>query len=336
MDAIRRAYESIKKQLESGTWTHGARLPSLAVLAKSCLVSRSTMWKAVGLLKKESLLHTRKRGGIFSGPEGAGETGASRQTYGWLRVKIRIGHDLISGNFPAGVLPPMNKLSLQYGIALNTVRKTLCALENDGVLKREGRQYHQVVNRTLASSRAMVLIAAGDGGHQIGLGDWRIQRVADSFERECVRLSYESRSIGFQHDSTDALLQFAAALKPIKEIGGFIVSMWHPGNQVRWKRWMDLLSLLDSRGKTGYHHRSGRGTCLPAGNPQEPHHPGPAHLRRTGGRRGGRCAHPPRVHQLCLYLRVFSFRMGEKKIRRSFPACEAIRPTPCIRKTVCA
>jgi DNA-binding transcriptional regulator YhcF (GntR family)/DNA-binding LacI/PurR family transcriptional regulator len=249
MDALTAAYEAMKHKLISGVWNPGDRLPSLAAMAHECSVSRTTMWKAIGLLQKESLVHTRMRGSIIAGPLGVSTHSRTESAYGWTRLKARLKQDMIRGALGPEPLPPMNKLALRYNVGLNTVRKSVRSLEQERVLAREGRYFRKAETFTTTTARSIMLIASGDEEHEIRFGDWRMQRIAESFERECVRLNFESRCIGFEHDSPAALLQFTGTLQRADNAVGFIVSMWDPITDVRRRRWMDLLRLLASKGK---------------------------------------------------------------------------------------
>ena len=94
MNAIFEAYSIIKKRLASGGWNEGARLPTLGALAELYGVSRTTMWRAIGRLQKENLVHVKQGGGILAGPAGVITPHANtdgRQGALWERLKGALG-----------------------------------------------------------------------------------------------------------------------------------------------------------------------------------------------------------------------------------------------------
>jgi DNA-binding LacI/PurR family transcriptional regulator/DNA-binding transcriptional regulator YhcF (GntR family) len=247
MDAIQSAFKTLKGELQSGVWNQGERLPSLAGLAHRCSVSRTTMWRALKLLKKESLLHTTKRGAITAGPAGVGPLKIVQHEYGWVRLKTRIRQDLITGNLSSGNLPPMNKLSLQYGVAIDTIRKSLMGLVREGVLAREGRSFRLKEHREISRRPSIVLISVKSTAHGTILFDGRLQRLAESLESECSRRGYQCRWEGLPQREPNGLLTFTSAIRKIDNPVGYIVSLWNPGSEMYWQRSLDALAFLVQR-----------------------------------------------------------------------------------------
>jgi DNA-binding GntR family transcriptional regulator/DNA-binding LacI/PurR family transcriptional regulator len=246
MNAVIFVFQSLKDRLQSGGWNPGDRLPSLYALAKEFDVSSTVVWRAIALLKKESLVFTKKRGSIIAGPSGIGTIKQSSASYGWERLQVLIKSDLIKGLFIQETLPPLNKLALRYGVAINTIRKSIAALSSEGLLERRGRSFRQVRVHSASSRRAMVMISAGDDEHRMITADQRTQRVMEAFERECSRLDFDCRCEGFAHDRADGLMHFISVIKSIPQISGCIVSMWNPFSDLRRQRWNDLLRFLGS------------------------------------------------------------------------------------------
>ena len=82
MNSVNHAYTIVRDKLAASGWPPGAHLPSLGELARECGVSRTTMWRAVGLLKAELLIDVRNRGAIIAGPPGSVSAIPSRSQ--WL------------------------------------------------------------------------------------------------------------------------------------------------------------------------------------------------------------------------------------------------------------
>ena len=156
MRTIHDIYSAMRKKLESGQWPLGTRLPSLAELAGQYSVSRTTMWRAVGLLQKDALLHAKNRGAIIAGPRGVAwseRKDDAPRGYLWERLKERIGRDIQSGVFAEPTLPLTSKLARRYGVALATIRKSLRMLVREHFLTEEGRRFRQDFAALLADAQ---------------------------------------------------------------------------------------------------------------------------------------------------------------------------------------
>src|SRR5690242_3030028 len=121
MSAVEQAAEVLRGKLRSGYWASGEKLPSLAELALLCNVSRATAWKAVAVLREQSLVTTRRGGAITAGVQE--RPSAVESGRGFERLASRIGTDLLLGRFPGTRVPPLCKLALQYDVSIPTVRK---------------------------------------------------------------------------------------------------------------------------------------------------------------------------------------------------------------------
>jgi DNA-binding LacI/PurR family transcriptional regulator/DNA-binding transcriptional regulator YhcF (GntR family) len=247
MNAIERAHQTIKARLADGIWSTGQRLPSIEQLSRLCAVSRTTMWKALALLQEESLVSTRRGGSIIAGVPSDKDHDQESGGYAWERLKIRIGREILQGAFFSGALPPVNKLALRYGVAIDTAKKALISLANDGQLVREGRQFRCAAKAAHRYRPAIVLLADEQQGGGMFLYDMRTNQVVESLERECVRLGYAPRFEGFRDTDPRGLLELKARLKAADAPIGFIVNMWPSWNETLRNRWIDLLAYLVSR-----------------------------------------------------------------------------------------
>jgi DNA-binding LacI/PurR family transcriptional regulator/DNA-binding transcriptional regulator YhcF (GntR family) len=244
MSSIKHAYETIKNRLGNGSWKAGQRLPSIEQLAKLCAVSRTTMWQALKLLQQESLVSAKRGGAIIAGAMPDPATGTEESGYAWERLKNRIGREILQGEFSNLVLPPIAKLAIKYGAAIDTVKKALKGLLHDGHLVHEGRTFSQAPKTAIRYRPTIVLIADESQGGGMFLYDMRTNQIVESLERECVRLGYSSRFIGFGDKTPNGLLDARAALKKIGTISGFVVNMWWVWNETNRQRWFDLLGYL--------------------------------------------------------------------------------------------
>jgi DNA-binding GntR family transcriptional regulator len=244
MDMVAHLSAALKRDLHSGIWPQGNRLPSLAELAGQYQVSRTTVWRAIGRLKNEGLVYTRKNGMIFSGPVVSPKPEYARAVFAWERFKNRLGADILAGAFDQKRLPAISKLSLRYGIAINTLKKALAGLIRDGLLVREGSGYAVARSRARGHQPAIVLIGNGDARTGLDASHVLTQRIIESFERECLRLHYRSQTVAFDVASADCLLEFTAESGRNSSVAGYIITLsdlWEPA---RRQRWIDLLGFL--------------------------------------------------------------------------------------------
>src|SRR5690349_9866421 len=107
MSAVEQAAEVLRGKLRSGYWASGEKLPSLAELALLCNVSRATAWKAVAVLREQSLVTTRRGGAITAGVQERPSAVPTESGRGFERLASRIGTDLLLGRFPGTRVPPL-------------------------------------------------------------------------------------------------------------------------------------------------------------------------------------------------------------------------------------
>jgi DNA-binding transcriptional regulator YhcF (GntR family) len=244
MDAITKSYELIKSRLTTHVWPDGTRLPSLDELAALCDVSKTTVWKALELLKKDLLISSKKGGVIIAGPPGmkGGNTDQTDQV--WKRIRAAIVQEIFTGSYQDKLLPPINKLSLRYGTAINTVKKALLQLTKEGVLERIGRKYSVVSRYSPHINNSIVFISTGDCEHGISVADFRTAAVLESFERECQRRGYYAICEAYNPAIPTGLLDLSSALKAVPNPVGYIVNIRATWNPEQWQRWLDLLRFL--------------------------------------------------------------------------------------------
>lgn len=257
MKSVQQAYSALKAKLLAGVWSSGDRLPPLAELAELCSVSRTTMWKATTLLKKELLLHTREGGAIIAGPQDQtrltkndsrppprpGLPESEIAPLQWMRLKERIGRELLFGSFSNPILPPVSKLALRYGVTPRTMKKAMAHLVQEGFLAMEGRRYRIAALKSSHHQRSIALIfEAGSIPY-----DPRTREVVASFERECLRMGYQCRLEGFDFRKPDGFIEMRRDVEAIRDLEGCVVNIWNPWDKTFRNRWVDLISYLATR-----------------------------------------------------------------------------------------
>jgi DNA-binding LacI/PurR family transcriptional regulator/DNA-binding transcriptional regulator YhcF (GntR family) len=248
MDPIETIYTSLKENLSSGVIPSGGRLPSLRQLSDQYGVSRSTAWKAIRQLQADKLIHTKPRGAITAGQPTAEPALFLPGGFAWERLKAQIGRDIHTHVFSDNDLPKVNKLALQYGAAVNTLKKALASLVQEGLLVREGLKYRISHTHFAGRGSTMVFISfAEKEASSVSIGDPRTEQLVLAFERECQHFGYSARCEGFDPSRASGFLGFSTTIRSISNVAGFIVPMWNPGTREYWKRWHDLLRFLAGR-----------------------------------------------------------------------------------------
>lgn len=134
--AVQKAKDFIIDKLKNQTWREGDRLPSIAALSGMAGVSLVTMWKAVGMLKRQGSINTRRGSRIYAGAGRSTIPPVSTRRSGSLEAKrILVEQDLLKGYFAPGKhLPTISELQARYGVCYGSMRKVLDALALDRVI----------------------------------------------------------------------------------------------------------------------------------------------------------------------------------------------------------
>jgi DNA-binding GntR family transcriptional regulator/DNA-binding LacI/PurR family transcriptional regulator len=244
MGSIDTAFQMIRHRLESGGWPHGSRLPSLANLAGLCTVSKTTMWHALGRLKKDGMVHTRKGGAIIAGPGGCTNPEPAKPLLLWERTRERIVRDIFTGTYVDNEYLPITKMALEYGTTFRTMRKALSALVAEGVLRGQGRRYALTRGRAHTLRQRIVFIAESESSHALTLSEPRTAAAAEGFEQAAVEMEFDGISEQFNPRNAQCLIEIKSDLSKYGTAGGYIINFWNPWNEVLVRRWLDLFFFL--------------------------------------------------------------------------------------------
>ncbi len=175
---LTKALEFVESGVEQGRFGEEEFLPPVSRLAAECGVSYVTMWKAIGVLKRD---------GILSGPPGhrvrlasppsIEETVNHRSSVParpasslpkWRQVALDIERDILNGVYQRGVgLPILKELQSRYGTTARTLRKSLNHLCTRGRVVPYGRSYRVPSLVTSGSRITVALLVYTRGGYMV-------------------------------------------------------------------------------------------------------------------------------------------------------------------------
>ena len=106
--AVHKSLDHVRREIKSGAWGNGDRLPPIRVLARQAQVSAAAMCTALGVLKAEGLIAIVKNRGAYLGAAPAESQGGRApssspgESQRWQRLKVQIEKDIFNGFFPPG------------------------------------------------------------------------------------------------------------------------------------------------------------------------------------------------------------------------------------------
>ncbi|MDQ3003636.1 MAG: substrate-binding domain-containing protein [Fibrobacterota bacterium] len=256
--AVDKALEYLLRILDSGAGKGGSPLPTLSVLSKAARVSRVSMWKAVGVLKKRGLLSAMRGGRITLSQNSAtgsptqpdwGENFASRLK--WQTAHTALAQDIHSGHFTSGtLLPKAGSLLLRYGISHPTLRKVLGTAVAAGELTPEGKQFRVPVLmfRGRSPYASITLVAATGAKGEFGVFSDHGLSFLEALEAECSRANVRLEVLKLEPDRVHLALK---SLRHRPETLGFILwpGEW-PGQSESLGKIREILSVLTATGKS--------------------------------------------------------------------------------------
>ena len=175
---LQMAVEYIKKSIQNGEFLQEEYLPAVSALASKADVSYYTMWKALKEFRQKGIISGGTRGKrlrlISAKPfndskEPAHQPpGVLRQNeisfpkYAWQRLQERIDRDVLQGVFfPGKPLPTFKELQYRYNTSYRTLRKSLHALREQGILEPYKCGYRVTDHVSRSSENVVVVLRLG-------------------------------------------------------------------------------------------------------------------------------------------------------------------------------
>lgn len=191
-----RAQAYLRQVIENARRGDSPRLPSLSLLAARADVSRDTMYKAMGELKRDGVLIGRERSGVFvnlDNPLPATDSSTKQvRTSALSRMQIverKFGADIDAGRFEGlARIPPVKVLAQRYASSPRMVAQALRSLANREIVRAHGRGY-RLQTATIAPRLGTIVLVCG--GDDRGRPIWwtaRSQECMRLFEHECAVL----------------------------------------------------------------------------------------------------------------------------------------------------
>ncbi|GLW98006.1 hypothetical protein Misp02_20930 [Microtetraspora sp. NBRC 16547] len=122
----------VRRQIVDGALLPGQPIPSESMIQREFGVARTTARRAIGLLRKEGLVHAVRGEGTFVGPPGAAPR-ESRKTPLFRQIADDIIEGVRRGDLqPRRPIPSETTLVQQYDVARETVRRAIALLREAG------------------------------------------------------------------------------------------------------------------------------------------------------------------------------------------------------------
>lgn len=252
--ALDRATVFLETRIVAANRAGDRRLPPMAIMAAEGGFSTSTLSRAVRLFRDQGILTVTQRTGItivsravFTGTgqavAGRAARPEPRPRTRWHAVAVALDRDILSGAFPPGHrLPSRKELQARYACSAKTIRKALCALQDERRLVPHKRGHLVFDPPASSTTAALVLVAYRSSLSHIGEMTPRSRAFWRALEQGCRRrnlrlivtdardlsrflaqrsgfphvLGYVVWSLGFHSDDLAALLPTLAAMgKPV-------------------------------------------------------------------------------------------------------------------------
>ncbi|MBD3242250.1 MAG: GntR family transcriptional regulator [Chitinivibrionales bacterium] len=164
------------------------RLPGLRAMARSAGVSAGTMRKALIAAAERGAIRIVPRSGAYlrgMEPQGTTPPLGERNSKA-ARVTARLRRDVFEGQFSRDTaLPTSKELGARYGASYRTMAKAVAALEDEGVVVRQGRYVRIAPPATRGGRPKIVLIARGDRQGHFRFPSARSLQNLSHLEHEC-------------------------------------------------------------------------------------------------------------------------------------------------------
>ncbi len=217
--SVQKSLAHLRKEIATGTWLQGERLPPIRVMARQAQVSAAAMCAALGELKDEGIVSIVKTRGAYLGPapvenrdgKSAGPwNGAQR----WQRLKAQIENDIFNGHYPAGEpMPSLRDLEKSYAVSYKTLRKAMESIAAEGVVAPYKKTYQ--VPHLRKAHATLVFVSAADAPSRISFGGYPLTEFLSALRREGGKSMINVAVRVFHPDRRRA--DFAAQLKALQE-----------------------------------------------------------------------------------------------------------------------
>ncbi|MBD3420411.1 MAG: GntR family transcriptional regulator [Chitinivibrionales bacterium] len=178
--AQNKAREFVTNGIRNNHFSPGNKLPTVKALSKLAGVSTDTMRKALTQLKLDGVLESVRGHYLFvksdlpafgsnitfSQPAVSSSCGSL-----WLRTKNHLLRDIVNGMYlPGRPLPGISEFMHTYRVSFRTMKKALCALEQEDVIRSYKRGYELPSLPFNTSPARIVLIGHRHAKDKINLG----------------------------------------------------------------------------------------------------------------------------------------------------------------------
>jgi DNA-binding LacI/PurR family transcriptional regulator/DNA-binding transcriptional regulator YhcF (GntR family) len=246
--AIRKALGFLSANIDRGEWPQGEKLPSLQALAQAVGVSRSSVWKAVGELKRNGLLSVVEGGKILMG--GAiheskvpfNETGKS-----WEKRRALFAQDIINGRYAGReTLPSLAELQARYSVCYATLKKMLDSLEKTGLLKPHKKSYTIPVAKKHRFQSTIIMFSPTG---VFPLYDEHNRKLIDTLENECALAGLTITFIDLDMRAPDKNTRIIRSLHGDESVIGYLFNLSWTGYVYGLQEVKRLLNLLAAHKK---------------------------------------------------------------------------------------
>ncbi|MDQ3001965.1 MAG: substrate-binding domain-containing protein [Fibrobacterota bacterium] len=244
--AVEEALRFLEAELAGGAGKGGEALPALTRMASAARVSLVSMWKAVGILKRQGVLRAVRGGRITLAYAGTPAPVVPPPELKWEKARKAVLQDIAAGHFAAGSrLPDQAGLRDRYAVAYPTLRKALLALAASGDLVPEGKRFRIQVQRDQAAYASIVLVAASGVDGEFGVLRDRGRGFLETLEAECSQAKVGLQVFKAESGHMPALLR--ALEKGSGELGCVLWPGEWQGRPETFRKVLAILEVLAAR-----------------------------------------------------------------------------------------
>jgi DNA-binding GntR family transcriptional regulator len=244
--AVDKAEQFLVCGITNKDWQADGRLPSLAILAKAAGVSRTSMWKAVGIAKKKNLLTVISGRNISLAPTHPFPVPTAPYLTAWEQKRNCLANDVLNGRYAIeGRLPMFGELTSLYNVCNATLKKMLDSLVDHGIVVRNKRAYclPQISRKQFQST--IVIFSETLSAHRgaVAIAE-RMQRLFDALEAESSRSGISLKVETINLADPDSCMKTVQKYHHDNKVIGYLYNVlwWEP--KIRMTRMHDILEGL--------------------------------------------------------------------------------------------